>query len=100
MQHLADRYKWMAKFFFIVQLLVSWAMVVISALYVSWDGRSADDCADGDDCARWIVSDSSAISALGEIIFGLAVVASFFISVDGYINAKSWGLPVTLLNPT
>ena len=85
---MADRYKWLAKFFFIVQLLVSWAIVVISTLYASWDGRGADDCAEGEECAWWIVSDSRTITALGEVVFGLTVVASFLISFDGYINAK------------
>ena len=87
---MADRYKWLAKFFFIVQLLVSWAIVVISTLYALWDSWGPDDCADGEDCASgwWIVSDLRAITALGETVFGLTVVASFLISLDGYINAK------------
>ena len=71
-----------------MQLLVSWAIVVISTLYASWDGRGADDCAEGEECAWWIVSDSRTITALGEVVFGLTVVASFLISLDGYINAK------------
>ena len=89
-QYMADRYKWLAKFFFIVQLLVSWAIVVISTLFASWDGRGTDNCADGEDCASgwWIVSDSRTITALGEVVFGLTVVASFLISLDGYLNAK------------
>ena len=76
---MADRYKWIAKLFFIVQLLVSWAIVVVSTLYASW--QDPDDCTDGENCAWWI-------TALGETVFGLTVVASFLISFDSYINAK------------
>ena len=77
-----------------MQLLVSWAIVVISTLYASWDGRTAEDCADGEDCesgkgAWWIVSDSSAITALGETVFIFTVAASFLISFDSYINVKA-----------
>ena len=71
-----------------MQLLVSWAIVVVSTLYSSWDGRCADDCAKHEDCAWWIVNDSSAITAIGETVFFLAVTASFIISFDSYINAK------------
>ena len=88
-QYLADRYKWLTKFIFILQLLVSWAIVVVSTLYVSWDGRCADDCAEGEDCAGWIIDDSSAIIAMGETVFILTVGASFLISFDSYINAKA-----------
>ena len=99
-QHLAGRYKWLAKLLFIVQLLVSLAIVVISTLHASWDGQDADDCADGEDCesgegAWWIVSDSSAITTLGEAVFFLTVGASFLISFDSYINAKARNQPLT-----
>ena len=85
-QHMADRYKWLAKLIFIVQLLVSWAIVFISTLYASWDGRQDYEGGEG---ARWIVSDSNTITALGEVVFFLAVGASFLISFDSYINAKA-----------
>ena len=88
-QYLAGRYKWLAKLLFIVQLLFSWAIVVISTLFASWACRSADYCADGKNCAWWIVSDSSAISTLAETAFFLTVGASFLISFDSYINAKA-----------
>ena len=81
-----------------MQLLVSWAIVVISTLY----GRSTDNCADGEDCesgesSRWIVSDSSAINALGETVFVLTVAASFLISFDSYVNAKAQANPKSAL---
>ena len=76
-----------------MQLLVSWAIVVISTLY----GRGTDDCADGEDCAWWIVSDSSAINALGETVFVLTVGASFLISFDSYVNAKARANPNSAL---
>ena len=38
--HMADQYKWMAKIFFILQLLVAWSIVVLSTLYASWDALS------------------------------------------------------------
>ena len=96
----------LAKLLFIVQLLVSWAIVVISTLYASRDSsRTAEDCADGVDCesgenAWWIVSDSSAITALGETVFFLTVAASFLISFDSYVNAKARAsLCIFSLNP-
>lgn len=81
----------LAKFLFIVQLLVSWAIVVISTLYASSEGRCTDNCAGDEDRASgwWIVSDSSAINALGETVFFLTICASFLISFDSYINAKA-----------
>ena len=84
----------MAKVLFIVQLLVSLAIVVISTLYAKW--RSAEDCAGGEDCASgwWIMDDSSAITALGDCVFFLTVGASFLISFDSYINAKAQSQPL------
>ena len=81
-----------------MQLLVSWAIVVISTLY----GRGTDNCADGEDCesgesSRWIVSDSSAMNALGETVFVLTVAASFLISFDSYVNAKAQANPKSAL---
>ncbi len=99
-EHLADRYKMLAKLLFIVQLLISWAIVVSSTLYASWDGQDADGGADSGDggaeskvSALWVVSDSLAINALGEIAFALTVIASFLISFDSYINAKARATP-------
>jgi len=101
-EHLADRYKMLAKLLFIVQLLISWAIVVSSTLYASWDDQDADGGADGEDGAAeskvsawWFVSDSLAINALGEIAFALTIIASFLISFDSYINAKARGQPIT-----
>ena len=93
-EHLADRYKMLAKLLFIVQLLISWAIVVSSTLYASWDDQDADGGADGEDGAAEskvsaFVSDSLAINALGEIAFALTIIASFLISFDSYINAKA-----------
>ena len=81
-----------------MQLLVSWAIVVISTLY----GRGTDNCADGEDCesgesSRWIVSDSSVMNALGETVFVLTVAASFLISFDSYVNAKAQANPKSAL---
>jgi len=83
-QHLAGRYKLLAKLLFVVQLLVSLAIVVISTLYASCTE-------DGEDYESgwWIVSDSRAINTLGDIVFILTVGASFLISFDSYINAKA-----------
>ena len=85
-QHLAGRYKLLAKLLFVVQLLVSLAIVVISTFYASW--RCTEDGEDYES-GWWIVSDSSAISTLGDIVFILTVGASFLISFDSYINAKA-----------
>ena len=93
---MADRYKWLAKCLFIVQLLVAWSIVVISTLYTSSDGRITDDCAEGEDCAGvdwWIVSDSTSITMLAEVIFFLTVGVSFLISFDSYLNAKAQDRP-------
>ena len=76
----------LAKLLFVVQLLVSLAIVVISTLYASW--RCTEDGEDYES-GWWIVSDSSAISTLGDIVFILTVGASFLISFDSYINAKA-----------
>ena len=72
----------MAKILFIMQLLVSWVIVVISTLY-AYEGS-----------AGWIVSDSSRIVTLGETVFFLTVGASFLISFDSYINAKARSQPL------
>ena len=93
-QHLAGRYKLLAKLLFIVQLLVSLAIVVISTLYAKW--RYAENCADSEDCASgwWIVNDSSAMTAMGDFVFFLTIGASFLISFDSYINAKARSQPL------
>ena len=74
-----------------MQLILSWATVVISTLYAA-SYLSDDDSTDGEDNqpgdAWLIVSDSRTISALGDAAFFLTVVASFLISFDSYINAK------------
>ena len=59
-----------------MQLLVSWATVIIATLYASFQ------------CAHWIENDSRTITLLGETVFCLTIVASFLISFDSYINAK------------
>ena len=83
----------LAKCIFIVQLFVSWVIVVLSTLYASWDGRNEyGRSGDGD---WWVVSDSLAIEWLGHSVFGLTIIASFLISFDSYINAKARGQPVT-----
>mgnify|MGYP004282579871 CR=1 FL=1 len=92
-----------------MQLLVSWAIVVISTLYALWASRGTYDCAEGEDCASgegdwWIPGDSSAIAALGEFVFFLTVGASFLISFDSYVNAKARSRPfinraALVLNP-
>ena len=93
-QYLADRYKMLAKLLFVVQLLVSWAIVVNSTLYASWYAcLVAEDCNDDDDW--WIVSDSNVITMLGQVVFFLTVCASFLISFDSYVNAKARTRPLT-----
>ena len=93
---MADQYKLMAKIFFILQLFVAWAIVVISTLYASSDDRNEYSSADGlngsaDGEARdwWVVSDKFTIDALGETVFALTIVAAFLISFESYINAKA-----------
>ena len=88
-QYLAFRYKLLAKFLFIVQLLLSWVTVFISTLYAA-SYLSDDDSTDNQPAEGvwWIVSGSRTISSLGDTAFFLTVVASFLISFDSYINAK------------
>ena len=90
-QYLADRYKLLAKFLFIVQLLLSFTIVVAATLLAE-SYCSDDDSANGEENqpaegAR-IVNDSRLISALGETAFVLTVAASFLLCFDSYINAK------------
>lgn len=76
-----------------MQLIVSWAIVVISTLYA---------CEDSSGWICRIVSDSSTIVTLGETVFFLTVGASFLISFDSYINAKARNQPLSasfVLNP-
>ena len=86
--YLAGFYKRLAKFFFVLQLLVAWVIVIVSTLYASWDGRNEYSA---DDEARpwWVVSDSFTIDALGETVFALTIVATFLISIESYIKAKA-----------
>ena len=86
---MADQYKWMAKIFFILQLLVAWSIVVLSTLYASWDGRKECGSGDGEVRPWWVVSDRFTIDALGVTVFVLTIVAPFLISFESYINAKA-----------
>ena len=86
---MADQYKLMAKIFFILQLFVAWAIVVISTLYASSDERNEYSSADGEARDWWVVSDKFTIDALGETVFALTIVAAFLISFESYINAKA-----------
>ena len=86
---MADQYKWMAKIFFVLQLLVAWIIVVLSTLYASWDGRKECGSGDGEVRPWWVVSDTFTIDALGETVFALTIVAAFLISFESYINAKA-----------
>ena len=72
-----------------MQLLVSWAIVVISTLYASSDDRNEYSSADGEARDWWVVSDTFTIDALGETVFALTIVATFLISFESYINAKA-----------
>ena len=81
----------LAKLIFIVQLFVSWFIVVFSMLWASWKGRGADDCTNNGNCAWWVVSDSGAILIFGEMDFALTVGAAFLVSFEGYLNAKARG---------
>ena len=87
--YLAGFYKRLAKFFFVLQLLVAWVIVIVSTLYASWDGRNEYDSADDEARPWWVVSDSFTIDALGETVFALTIVATFLISIESYIKAKA-----------
>ena len=86
---MADQYKWMAKIFFVLQLLVAWIIVVLSTLYASWDGRILTNESGSDESDWWVVNDSLAIEVLGHFVFGLTIVATFLISIESYIKAKA-----------
>ena len=87
---MAGQYKLMAKIFFILQLFVAWAIVVISTLYASSDDRNDyGNATDGGVRPWWVVSDTFTIDALGETVFALTIVAAFLISFESYINAKA-----------
>ena len=93
---MADHYKSMAKIFFILQLFVAWAIVVISTLYASSEDLNDYGNADplnysavGETRDWWVVSDKFTIDALGETVFALTIVAAFLISLESYFNAKA-----------
>ena len=95
---MADQYKLLAKILFVLQLLVSWLIVVVSTLYaswVAWDDRNEYGSADDEVRPWWVVSDTVETNALKHTVFVLTIVAIFLILFESCFNAKA-RLPLDL----
>lgn len=84
-QHLADQYKTAAKSLFLLQLLVSWLIIMFATLSGATSGTSNNTNTD----AVAQVTNASTIQALTAAVFGLTVCGAFLISFDAFVNAKS-----------
>ena len=84
--HLARRYKVVAKFLFYLQLLLAF-FIIFLAQASSGFGYLANLATQGG-TANSTLQSAADSSAWVEIIFVLAVFASFLISLEGFLNAK------------
>lgn len=88
---LATWYKRLSKFLFAMQLLMAWSIVLVAAL------RSQTSSGGGAVCATNAsgIADAAATSTielaslLGQVLFSLSMAASFLISLDALLNAKT-----------
>lgn len=96
--HLAEYYKAVSKFLFVLQLLIVWAVTFTETSSLQGGDRSAAGCNQFTDDTAKIECLQQKVAELngafpgsvsyGEIAFFLAAVASILISIDGLLNAK------------